>query len=91
VDLSFTPAEQAFALEVRAWLAANVEVPERFETIADEVEFGRRWQARLADEGNAPVLQFNRKRLTTHRFQKPTSEFPMDGHRCTDDRSSQVV
>jgi alkylation response protein AidB-like acyl-CoA dehydrogenase len=49
VDLSFTAAEQAFAQEVRAWLAANVEVPERFETIADEVEFGRRWQARLAD------------------------------------------
>jgi alkylation response protein AidB-like acyl-CoA dehydrogenase len=48
VDLSFTPAEQAFALEVRAWLAANVEVPDRFATIADEVEFGRHWQARLA-------------------------------------------
>jgi alkylation response protein AidB-like acyl-CoA dehydrogenase len=49
MDLSFTPDEQAFALEVRAWLAANVEVPTRFETIADEVEFGRRWQARLAE------------------------------------------
>jgi alkylation response protein AidB-like acyl-CoA dehydrogenase len=49
MDLSFTPDEQAFALEVREWLAANVEVPERFETIADEVEFGRRWQARLAE------------------------------------------
>jgi alkylation response protein AidB-like acyl-CoA dehydrogenase len=49
MDLSFTPDEQAFALEVRDWLAANVEVPERFETIADEVEFGRRWQARLAE------------------------------------------
>jgi len=48
MDLSFTPQEQAFALEVREWLAANVEVPERFEAIADEVEFGRRWQARLA-------------------------------------------
>jgi alkylation response protein AidB-like acyl-CoA dehydrogenase len=49
MDLSFTPDEQTFALEVRDWLAANVEVPERFETIADEVEFGRRWQARLAE------------------------------------------
>src|SRR5499433_2324050 len=49
MDLSFTPDERDFALEVREWLAANVEVPERFETIADEVEFGRRWQARLAD------------------------------------------
>ena len=49
MDLSFTPEELAFAVEVRAWLAANVEVPPRFENIADEVEFGRRWQARLAE------------------------------------------
>jgi alkylation response protein AidB-like acyl-CoA dehydrogenase len=48
MDLSFTPDELAFALEVREWLAENVEVPPRFENIADEVEFGRRWQARLA-------------------------------------------
>jgi alkylation response protein AidB-like acyl-CoA dehydrogenase len=48
VDLSFSAEEDAFALEVRAWLAAHVEVPPRFETIADEVEFGRRWQAELA-------------------------------------------
>jgi len=31
VDLSFTPEEEAFALEVRAWLAEHVEVPPRFE------------------------------------------------------------
>ena len=49
MDLAFTPEEQAFALEVRAWLAENVEIPPRFENIADEVEFGRRWQSRLAD------------------------------------------
>jgi len=48
VDLSFAPDEQAFALEVRAWLAENVEIPPRFENIAEEVEFGRRWQSRLA-------------------------------------------
>src|SRR5580692_3872481 len=48
MDLAFTPEELAFALEIRAWLAENVEVPARFENIADEVEFGRRWQARLA-------------------------------------------
>ena len=48
MDLSFTPEEQAFAEEVRAWLLAHVEVPPRFETIADEVEFGRAWQAQLA-------------------------------------------
>jgi alkylation response protein AidB-like acyl-CoA dehydrogenase len=49
MDLSFTPDERAFAAEVRSWLASNVEVPLRFENIADEVEFGRRWQARLAE------------------------------------------
>ncbi|MDQ1456203.1 MAG: hypothetical protein QOH28_1823 [Actinomycetota bacterium] len=48
MDLSFAPDEQAFALEVRAWLAENVEIPPRFENIAEEVEFGRRWQSRLA-------------------------------------------
>jgi len=48
VDLSFTAEEQAFAAEVREWLGAHVEVPPRFETIADEVEFGRAWQAQLA-------------------------------------------
>src|SRR5215475_8316928 len=49
MDLSFTPEEEAFAHDVRAWLAAHVEVPDRFETIADEVEFGRAWQAQLAE------------------------------------------
>jgi len=48
VDLSFTAEEQAFATEVREWLGAHVEVPPRFETIADEVEFGRAWQSQLA-------------------------------------------
>jgi alkylation response protein AidB-like acyl-CoA dehydrogenase len=48
MDLSFAPEEHAFALEVRSWLADNVEVPARFENIAEEVEFGRRWQSRLA-------------------------------------------
>ncbi len=48
MDLAFTSEELAFALEIRAWLADNVEVPARFENIADEVEFGRRWQSRLA-------------------------------------------
>ena len=33
---------------MRAWLAENVEIPPRFETIAEEVEFGRAWQARSA-------------------------------------------
>jgi alkylation response protein AidB-like acyl-CoA dehydrogenase len=49
MDLAFTADEQAFATDVRSWLADNVEVPPRFETIAEEVEFGRVWQARLAE------------------------------------------
>ncbi len=49
MDLSFTPDEAAFAADVREWLHENVVVPPRFETIAEEVEFGRAWQARLAE------------------------------------------
>ena len=48
MDLSFSADELTFAQEVREWLAAHVEVPPRFENIADEVAFGRRWQAELA-------------------------------------------
>jgi alkylation response protein AidB-like acyl-CoA dehydrogenase len=48
MDLAFSPEEQAFAIEVRSWLAAHAQVPPRFESIAAEVEFGRRWQAELA-------------------------------------------
>ncbi|HTK15669.1 MAG TPA: acyl-CoA dehydrogenase family protein [Acidimicrobiia bacterium] len=48
MDLAFTADEQAFAEEVRSWLVEHVIVPPRFETIAEEVEFGRAWQARLA-------------------------------------------
>jgi alkylation response protein AidB-like acyl-CoA dehydrogenase len=49
VDLSFTSNELAFAAEVRTWLEANVELPPRFESVEKEVEWGRRWQAKLAD------------------------------------------
>src|SRR5262245_47359112 len=48
MDLSFTPEEQAFAAEIREWLAANLELPPRFETRDDEIAWGRQWQARLA-------------------------------------------
>jgi hypothetical protein len=48
MDLSFKPEEQAFAAEIRDWLAANLELPPRFETLDEEIEWGRRWQARLA-------------------------------------------
>ncbi|HEX6310357.1 MAG TPA: acyl-CoA dehydrogenase family protein, partial [Acidimicrobiia bacterium] len=48
MDLSFSPEERAFAEEVRAWLTANLELPPRFESLDDEIEWGREWQAKLA-------------------------------------------
>jgi alkylation response protein AidB-like acyl-CoA dehydrogenase len=50
MDLSFTGDETAFAGEVRAWLATNLESPPAFATVEDEIEWGRRWQARLAGD-----------------------------------------
>jgi alkylation response protein AidB-like acyl-CoA dehydrogenase len=48
MDLSFSAEEQAFAAEVRGWLADHfVEAP-TFDSIDDEVAWGRRWQAELA-------------------------------------------
>jgi alkylation response protein AidB-like acyl-CoA dehydrogenase len=48
MDLSFTPEEEAFAIEVREWLAANLELPPRFDSLDDEIVWGREWQAKLA-------------------------------------------
>jgi alkylation response protein AidB-like acyl-CoA dehydrogenase len=48
VDLSFTPEELAFSRDVREWLAANLELPPSFSSLAEEIEWGRKWQARLA-------------------------------------------
>jgi alkylation response protein AidB-like acyl-CoA dehydrogenase len=48
VDLSFSPEETAFAAEIRAWLAANLERPPRFASLDDEIEWGQAWQAKLA-------------------------------------------
>jgi hypothetical protein len=50
VDLSFTPAEEAFAAEIREWLRAHVEPAPSFDSIDDELEWGRRWQATLAGD-----------------------------------------
>src|SRR5438445_3103236 len=50
MDLSFSPEEQGFAAEVRAWLTANLSNVPAFETFDDEVEWGRQWQAQLAAE-----------------------------------------
>lgn len=55
MDLSPTESESAFRSSIRAWLVDNlpweygVGLPPRFDDLAAEVEFLRRWQARLAD------------------------------------------
>src|SRR3954452_18238923 len=48
--MSFTPEEQAFAVEVREWLAATLGEGPLFASFDEEVEWGRQWQARLAAE-----------------------------------------
>ena len=49
MDLTFTADEQAFAAEVREWLEANLEPPPAFTSLDDEIAWGRRWQAKLAE------------------------------------------
>jgi alkylation response protein AidB-like acyl-CoA dehydrogenase len=48
LDLSFTEEEVAFSHDVRGWLATNLELPPAFDSLSDEIEWGRKWQARLA-------------------------------------------
>ncbi len=48
MDLAFTADELAIAAEVRAWLADHLEPPPPFADPAEEVAWGRAWQARLA-------------------------------------------
>ena len=54
MDLTPTRDQEAFRAEVRGWLQANlpwawgVGLPPKHEDLADEVAFGRRWQAQLA-------------------------------------------
>ena len=50
MDLSFSPDELAFAAEVRAWLAEHLEEPPEFADLDEEIAWGRRWQARLAED-----------------------------------------
>ena len=49
MDLSFTPAQETFRAELRAWLAANMPAAWAGEpaTLADEVAFLRDWQRKL--------------------------------------------
>ena len=54
MDLSATAADDRFRSEIRAWLVEHLPweygtgLPPRFEDLADEVRFGREWQAALA-------------------------------------------
>ncbi len=54
MDLSSTAEERALREEIRSWLRANLPweygkgLPPRFDDLADEVGFGREWQAKLA-------------------------------------------
>src|SRR6478735_7425286 len=54
MDLSPTPEEAALRDEIREWLRANLPweygkgLPPRFDDLAEEVAFGREWQAKLA-------------------------------------------
>src|SRR3954468_989344 len=54
MDLTPTDAERALRAECRSWLRANLPweygrgLPPRFDDLAEEVAFGRNWQARLA-------------------------------------------
>jgi alkylation response protein AidB-like acyl-CoA dehydrogenase len=57
VDLSFSPAEEAFRADLRAWLGRNLPPgwdgaeQATFASLGDEVAFLRAWQRRLAEGG----------------------------------------
>ena len=51
MDLSLGEAESRIAAEAKAWLSQNVEPAPEFAEMADAVDWGRHWQARLAAAG----------------------------------------
>ena len=54
MDLTFSPEEESFRSELRAWLGANIPPGwdgEEFATLGDEVRFLVDWQRRLASGG----------------------------------------
>ena len=61
MDLTPTAEQRAFRAECRAWLRDNLPwdygtgLPPLFDDLAEEVEFGRRWQRSLADAGYVGV------------------------------------
>jgi alkylation response protein AidB-like acyl-CoA dehydrogenase len=50
VDLALKPEDEAFAGSLRQWLNSHVQRPPAFVDVADEVAWGRQWQATLAAE-----------------------------------------
>ena len=48
MDLALKPEDEAFAGSLRQWLKANLEPVPAFVDVADEVAWGRQWQATLA-------------------------------------------
>ena len=48
MDLSLSDSELGFAREAREWLSANLGDVPRFADLAEEIEWGRHWQARMA-------------------------------------------
>ena len=49
MDLALSADERAFALEVRTWLARNTDRPDAALSGEEAIDWGRRWQAKLAD------------------------------------------
>jgi alkylation response protein AidB-like acyl-CoA dehydrogenase len=50
VDLALSSSDQAFAEGLRDWLTNNLESPPAFTDLAEEVAWGRKWQATLAKD-----------------------------------------
>jgi len=48
MDLSLREEDEQFASAFRAWLGEHLVAPPAFVDLADEVAWGRRWQATLA-------------------------------------------
>jgi alkylation response protein AidB-like acyl-CoA dehydrogenase len=48
VDLALKPEDETFAASFREWLTEHLERPPAFVDLAEEVAWGRRWQATLA-------------------------------------------
>ncbi len=49
MDLSLSPSDVAFAEGLRAWLADNLELMPADLSLEEEIAWGRRWQAKLAE------------------------------------------